>query len=146
MSSSQQSFFPIPPGSTVHRSLLSLFEHYCNRPDDRATSVTMDGATFARMCRDCPQLGQRLGRTTIDLVFSKSKPVGTRRLDYEHYLNSLLGLAKAVYPDEDPTLALATFISIYIFSLFDQPASVEPQTALQQVYDELFWPQPIANS
>lgn len=144
VSSAPERYFPTPPGSTVHKSLLSLFQHYCKpvtsaiAPDDSARDLTMDGATFHRMCRDCPpELGQRLGRTTVDLVFSKTKPVGTRRLDYEHFLDALLGLAKAVYPDEEPTLALATFISINIFALFDQPASIEPQITLQQVYDEL---------
>ena len=119
--------FNTPPNMTAHTALYSLFEHYCNpikipseREDkDSEWELSMDGATFAKLIRDCPHLGKRVGRTNVDLVFSKSKPIGNRRLDYEHFLDAVLGIARSVFPEEEPTCAFASILAYYIFGLFD---------------------------
>lgn len=106
-----------PTGLSVHKAIYSLFEHYCKpvksvaAVDDKDAEISMDGTTFAKFCRDCPHLGKRVGRTNVDLIFSKSKPLGIRRLGYEQFLDALLGLAKTIYPDEEPTMAFASLLS-----------------------------------
>ena len=142
-----EGYFPPPPGLSVHKSIYELFKHFSKpvktpasqEKDDKDTEILMDGATFAKLCRDCPKLGRRVGRTNVDLIFSKSKPMGIRRLDYEHFLDALLGLAKCIYPEEEPTVAFATLLSQYIFGLYEQ-ARCDPsdnKTTVKRIVDEL---------
>lgn len=144
----EEHFYPAPTGCSVHKSIFSLFEHYSspsrsavapNAPEEKG-ALSMDGASFARMCRDCPSLGRRVGRTQVDLIFSKAKPSGGRRLGYEHFLDALLALATCVYADQEPIMALSLFLGRYIFALFDHkpcPDREDEQRVLQTVYDEL---------
>jgi hypothetical protein len=127
--------FNTPPKMTVHAALYGLFVHYCQplkasasrEGQESGTELSMDGATFAKFIRDCPHLGKRVGRTNVDLVFSKSKPVGIRRLDYEHFLDAILGIARSVFPDEEPTCAFASILAYFIFGLFDVERSPPQQ-------------------
>lgn len=133
-------YYAPPPGLSVHKSIYELFKHFSKPGKDKGDSeVTMDGATFAKLCRDCPRLGRRVGRTNVDLIFSKAKPHGIRRLDYEHFLDALLGLAKCIYPDEEPTMAFATLLSEYIFGLFEQKQvdAIDNQKTVARIADEL---------
>lgn len=97
----------------------------------------MDGVSFARMCKEAPELNQYIGRTDIDLIFSKSKPKGIRRLEFDNFLDTLLELAIRIYPDEDPTIALANFLAKFIFALFDQPPSADGVSEIERILDEL---------
>jgi len=63
----------------------------------------MDGKSFSKLCQEAPDLGEYIGRTDVDLIFSKAKPLGVRRLEYEHFLDALLQLAIRIYPEEEPT-------------------------------------------
>ena len=40
----------------------------------RSSAVELDGARFAKLCRDSGLLSGRLNSTAVDLVFSKAKP------------------------------------------------------------------------
>lgn len=134
-----------PPNVTVSEGLHLIFSHYCSpwKSAIGAESVTgetvlaMDGASFARMCKEAPELNQFIGRTDIDLIFSKTKPKGVRRLEYDHFLDALLELAVRIYPDEDPTIALANFLAKFIFALFDQPPSLDGVGEIEKILDEL---------
>ena len=140
------SIYSPPPGMSVHAACYSIFQHYCSPwksaighvAVDAADAVThtLDGASFARMCRECPDLGKNLGRTDVDLIFSKCKPVGLRRLDYEHFLDALLGLATRIYVDDDPTKALANLLARFVFGLFDQQPT-NNNAVMQQIFNEL---------
>ena len=97
---------------SVHAALYSIFTHYCKslkqttKPSASApTEITMDGKSFSKLCTEAPELGKYIGRTDVDLVFSKAKPLGVRRLQYEHFLDAILQLALRIYPDEEPTKA-----------------------------------------
>jgi len=137
-----QAFGP-PIGLSVHQGIYSVFEHYC-KPLKSATSASkdvvehtsMDGPSLTRLVRECPNLARIMDRTDIDLIFSKSKPYSMRRLDYEHFLDALLEMAIKIYPDEDPTRALALLLSNYIFGLFDQAPDAS-KDVLEEVYQEL---------
>lgn len=97
----------------------------------------MDGVSFARLCRETPQLDEFIGRTEIDLIFSKTKPQGVRRLDFDHFLDTLLAMATRIYPEEEPTIALSNFLARFIFALFDQSPSSEGVRVVDRILEEL---------
>ena len=83
--------FAPPEGMSVHQALYSVFTHYCKalksaqRPVKEGLTpppMSMDGKSFAKLCTETPDLGKYIGRTDVDLIFSKSKPLGVRRLEY----------------------------------------------------------------
>ncbi len=152
-----------PPNISVAESLHFIFQHYCSpwksalaesdgnmlgRTQQKPTEnqLTMDGSSFARMCREAPDLDKYIGRTEIDLIFSKTKPQGIRRLDYDHFLDTLLELAVRIYPEEDPTIALANFLSRFVFSLFDQPPAEDGEAAVNAILDQLMLPDELPTS
>eukprot|EP01032_Pedospumella_encystans_P010402 gene10402-12161_t len=134
-----------PPNVGIAEGLHLIFSHYCSpwKSTIGIESVTgesvlaMDGVSFARMCKEAPELNQYIGRTDIDLIFSKSKPKGIRRLEFDNFLDTLLELAIRIYPDEDPTIALANFLAKFIFALFDQPPSADGVSEIERILDEL---------
>jgi len=58
----------------------------------------MDGVGFAKMCKEAPELIKYIGQTDIDLIFSRAKPRGVRKLDFDHFLDSLLELSVRIFP------------------------------------------------
>eukprot|EP01031_Cornospumella_fuschlensis_P034831 gene34831-42182_t len=130
-----------PPNISVPESLHLIFTHYCSpwksETGEEMNEVSMDGASFARMCRETPDLDQFIGRTEIDLIFSKTKPQGVRRLDFDHFLDTLVALATRIYPEEEPTIALSNFLVRFIYALFDQPPSDEGVQIVDRVMEEL---------
>jgi hypothetical protein len=141
-----------PPASvSLGQSLYLIFSHYCSpwkssfsesAAHDQSDAVqnslqSMDSTSFVRMCREAPDLDQFIGRTEIDLIYSKSKPTGTRRLNFEHFLDSLLQLAIRIYPEEDPRIALANFLARFIFALFDQPPTQDGVVVIDKILNEL---------
>lgn len=137
-----------PPNVSVAEGLHLIFTHYCSpwkstfaendqHNQEYENIKTMDGPSFARMCREAPDLDKFIGRTEIDLIFSKTKPQGVRRLDYDHFLDTLLELSVRIYPDDDPVVGLANFLSRFIFPLFDQPPSQFGALVIEQILNEL---------
>lgn len=110
------------------------------RPDHIDTEkgvISMDGKSFSKLCLDSPKLGRHVGRTDVDLVFSKAKPLGDRRLSYENFLDALLLLAIRVFPDDEPIKALTFLLANFIFGVFDQPPTANDEAVLESIFDEL---------
>jgi len=137
-----------PAGMNVHAALYSIFTHYSKslkvaaKPSSSASAeeVTMDGKSFGKLCMEAPELGKYIGRTDVDLVFSKAKPLGVRRLQYEHFLDALLQLALRIYPEEEPTKATTYLLANFVFGVFDgeQPDGPKDGDAIiEQIYNEL---------
>lgn len=134
-----------PPNVGVGEGLHLIFTHYCspwksaigNQHDPTSVITGMDGASFARMCREAPDLVKFIGRSDIDVIFSKTKPIGVRRLEFDHFLDTLLELALRIYPDDDPVLALANFLAKFIFALFAQPPSLDGAAVIEKIHGEL---------
>lgn len=136
------SIFGPPPGMNCEDAIHSIFLHYCrngqskNKSGDECT--TMDGPSFVKMCKESPGLFKFVGRTDVDIIFSKSKPAGgLRRLAFENFLDSLLELAIMVYPLDNPTKALSILLAKYIFSLFDQPPAPASSNMIENIFGEL---------
>jgi len=133
-----------PSGLSLNDAIHTIFSHYAGgyksslghvvASEDDPMALGIDGPNFAKMCREAPGLAKVIGRTDVDVIFSSSKSSGIRRLDYENFLKALLHLAVHIFPDEEPTNAMANFLSQYIFALFDQPpgrAEKERRTLLR---------------
>ena len=140
-----------PPGNlTVNEALHAVFTNYCSdwksaltkgnnsdhsEDNEDSISPSMDSANFLRLIRESPGLARNIGRTEVDLIYSKVKPIKARRLYYENFLDAILELAIRIYPDADPTTALANFIARFVFALFDQPAA--NTNVVERIYFEL---------
>ena len=137
--------FAPPEGMSVHQALYSIFTHYCKslksaqRPvkEGQKVEMSMDGKSFAKMCTEAPDLGKYIGRTDVDLIFEKSKPLGVRRLEYEQFLSALLHLSTRIYPDEEPTKAITYVLANFIFGVFDQEAVSNSEVVIKKIYTEL---------
>ena len=72
-----------------------------------------------------PQSPLSLHRYELDLIFSKAKRPGRRKLYFDDYLQALLELAVVLYPDEDPTTAMTLLLVKHILALFDQQPAAQ---------------------
>jgi hypothetical protein len=72
-----------------------------------------------------PQPLLSLHRYELDLIFSKAKRPGRRKLYFDDYLQALLELAVVLYPDEDPTTAMTLLLVKHILALFDQQPATQ---------------------
>jgi hypothetical protein len=130
-----------PEDMSVCDALYEIFCHYCS-PWKTAISndqhaMMIDSMSFVRLCKEAPALeSSRVGRHEFDLVFTKAREDGNRRLDFQHFLQALLDLATRKYPDDDPPTAYAKLLVRNIFGLFDQPSSDNPNL-VEMVRDEL---------
>jgi hypothetical protein len=138
------SIYSCPAGVGVGEALHLIFSHYCipwksaiGSASANAETLAMDGASFARMCREAPELNKYIGRTDIDLIFSRSKPLGVRRLEFDNFMDTLLELAVRIFPGEDPKVALTNFLAKFIFALFDQPPAEDPGVVLNFIMEDL---------
>ena len=143
------SIYGPPPGLTANESIHGVFAHYCSSwkstmgntvsdmTKDETSVMAMEGSSFAKMCREAPGLAKNIGRTEVDLIFSTAKPLGARRLDYEHFLIAILELAVRIFPDDDPTIALANFLARFLFALFDQPPATTSMNVVEKIYNDL---------
>ena len=138
--------FAPPEGMSVHQALYSIFTHYCKalksaqhplREGTRVPEMSMDGKSFAKLCTKAPDLGKYIGRTDVDLIFSKSTPLGGRRLDYENFLSAILNLSIRIYPEEEPTKAITYVLANFIFGVFDQEMSPNAEAVIEKIYSEL---------
>lgn len=82
-------------GMTVQEGIHAIFCHYaCKTSGDEDGSIKkMDGLGFTKMCKEAPELTFAIGRHDVDLIFSKCKPVGERRLNFENFLDTILGVS-----------------------------------------------------
>lgn len=89
----------------VTSALLEVYEYFLKRAPK---SEAMDSAKFVKMLTALEWLdGRAITRTDADLQFTKSKPKGGRRLDFEQFLHAINALAKKKYPNEaDSTMSL----------------------------------------
>ena len=63
------------PAIAMALGLEEAFRQFCSFGDGKlASSLMMDGAKFAKMCRDCKLLDKKLTATDVDIIFAKSKP------------------------------------------------------------------------
>ena len=126
---------------SVCEALHGIFSHYSSPWKTGIASdqkdIMIDSASFVKMCKDAPALEtKRVGRHEFDLVFTKAREDGNRRLDFERFLIALLDLSTRKYPDDDPPSAFAKILARNIFGLFDQPPT-DDITVIDRIREEL---------
>lgn len=136
--------YDLPDGCSVCDGLFSLFSHYCSPWRSNVGKAAADPSTmmleslnFARLCKDVPGLDKLLTRGDVDLIFSKAKPLGSRRLDFEHFLVALLEMSIELYPEDDPTTALTKLLVEYMFGVFEETRQSDEREVFDKVYNEL---------
>ena len=81
-----------------------------------------DNVNFAKFCRECPgMLDAHLNKTEVDLIFTKVREKGKRRLSYVQFLDALALMAAVKYPGEDPSVAFSVLLEHHVFQC---PASL----------------------
>lgn len=80
------------------KPLLSTFKAFAAFGTGSATQASpakagMDGASFAKLCRDSGLLGGKLNSTAVDIAFSKAKGKGARKMSFNEFENALELLA-----------------------------------------------------
>ena len=64
-------------GGDVQAALKHVFQDYC------AGQATMDGKSWAKLCKDTKLIDKKLTGTDVDLIFAKSKAKADRRITYD---------------------------------------------------------------
>lgn len=132
----------LPDNMPICEALHSLFTHYASPWKSSLASEnienTIDGVSFVRMCQEAPGLASKtLTRHEFDIVFTKAKPLGERRLHFGEFLNALLDLADRKFPGLDPGTAFSKLLTGHLFGLFDVNPIVD-SLAFQKVRHDLF--------
>ena len=70
-------------GGDVQGALKQVFKDYC------AGQATMDGKSWAKMCKDTKLVDKKLTGTDVDLIFAKSKAKTDRRITYDQWMTAL---------------------------------------------------------
>ena len=131
------SVFGIPEGMTLKQALYSLFEHYASKREVAGEEeYVLDALSFSKFIRDCPEL-DCVSRADIDLIFSKVKKVGDRKINYSEFLSSILELALLLYPDTDPKEAVVQTLAGQILGLFDHNPTDQPENAVENIRNGL---------
>ena len=79
----------VPKKWRKDEDLTTLFVQHCSFGKGNKTLEEMDGAAFAKMCAAAGLLDEKLTNTTVDLIFTKSKEKGKRKLHYNEFLEAL---------------------------------------------------------
>ena len=74
-------------------NVYEVFLAFCNFGTRQEVSE-MDGAHFSKFCRDCKLLGKGLTSTDVDLIFTRVKPIGQRRIQYDEFVQALSMMAE----------------------------------------------------
>lgn len=74
-------------------NVFELFLAFCNF-GTRMETQEMDCAHFSKFCRDCKLIGKGLSSTDVDLLFTRVKSIGQRRIVYEEFVEALTVIAE----------------------------------------------------
>lgn len=136
-----QDQYVLPENMPICEALFSLYSHYASPWKSSIASDhienLLDGVSFVRMCLEAPGLAtKKLTRHEFDIVFTKAKPQGERRLTFQNFLAALQDLSSRKFPDEDPSVAFAKLLSFHLFGLFDIRPSLDNQ-AFEKVRESI---------
>lgn len=89
-----------PVGESAN-SLKDAFNNFCSF-GARGAAPEMDNAKFAKLFRDCKLINSALSATGVDLIFSKVKLQGQRKITYEQFEKAIYMAAEKLHPDKSP--------------------------------------------
>jgi len=70
-------------GLDLEAALKHVFDDYCGG------QTTMEGKSFAKMCKDTKLIDKKLDSTNVDLIFAKSKDKSERRINIDQFMKAL---------------------------------------------------------
>jgi p25-alpha len=116
---SQQQQQPVPD-IDINTRLLLIFQYYCRFGRTSSDSNKLDSFNFMHFVKESPgMLDDVLTTTEVDLIFLKSKPKTSRRLDFSGFLEALSSIAvvKYCYGEHavDPLTAFAHLLGTSVF-------------------------------
>jgi hypothetical protein len=99
--------------------LYNVFESFCHFGSTRningmgsMTNVKgpmMEGAKFAKFCRDCHILDSKIITTTeVDITFNKVKAISERKIDFDQFVQAVKLLSAKKYAKKTPNEAFVT--------------------------------------
>ena len=112
--------YPLPPDMDTNAALLYIFKHHSISSSKSATPAVeqVDSASFMKLVKNAPGLlTKRVTTQHVDVLFTKNKPRGERRLCFHNFLMALSDLATLRFPDEDPLTALQNLLTKHLFGL-----------------------------
>jgi hypothetical protein len=138
---------PLPPirerfapaaGYGTHEALRAVFRHYADlgrRPTD-GVERGVDSRQWAKLVADTPDLlSARWSTADADVVFAKVLARGSRRLDYNRFLEALAQTGLRLYPALDPCAAFGALLAEHVFGLV--AVASDAGGTVQRVLDDL---------
>jgi hypothetical protein len=71
-----------------------VYMEFANFGGGNAKTDEMDNVKFAKLAKDCKLLSKKVTKTDIDLIFTKVKPKGARKINFESFEKALEEIAK----------------------------------------------------
>eukprot|EP00736_Rhodelphis_marinus_P004806 Rmarinus@m.12491 len=94
--------------------LEAVFRDFCffgDRLKSMDGNAMMDGAKWAKLCRDSGLVCKPITPQTVDLVFASSKPRSVRKIDFRTFYQCLGKLACKKYPKDEEDVAFDRVVS-----------------------------------
>ncbi|GAQ86336.1 hypothetical protein KFL_002830130 [Klebsormidium nitens] len=86
--------------------LAQLFVTFCSFGSSKRVEE-MDGAKFAKFCRDTKIVDKKFTTTDVDLTYAKAKAKGARKIDYVQFVKALELVAEKKAASLDDIVAKA---------------------------------------
>ena len=124
--------YPLPPGMMdTSAALTYIFKEFSvsSSKSTHSSVEQIDSANFMKFAKKAPGLlTKRVTTQHIDVVFTKNKPRGERRLCFHNFLMALSDLAAIRFPDEDPMAAFQFLLTKHIFGIPLQGLAIRTDT------------------
>ena len=93
--------------------LKAVFLQYC-RFGNKTNVGEMDGATFTKFAKETELINKTCTKTDIELVFTRAKPRGGRKLNFENFQAALTLVAAKRFPKtfKEKSAAAATQMAV----------------------------------
>ena len=136
------------PPPLTQADIMEVFEYYCNFGRSAVQSVqdSMDSFMFMKFAKECPGLLEdEVSRTDVDLIFTKAKAKGERRLTFTHFLDALSAIAEKKYSTYEPADGLRLLIGRHLaphhaWVLDEMDKTGESEIPLTGIFKKLYDP------
>jgi len=99
----------------LESAILERYMQFCQY-GNKANTGQMDNKTFSKLVKDVHLINKTFTATDADLIFTRAKPKGGRKLEYGDFLKSLVFVSEKAFP------------ALY---------KTSPQQALHKVYETI---------
>lgn len=79
-------------------------------PTHPQRSVEMEGKNFIKLCKDCKLMSKALTTTDIDLIFTKVKTKGARKIPFDQFVNAVDAIAAKKVREQQAVAAVGVTV------------------------------------